>query len=192
MSHMLKVLFAVLGTIATGTALAVSTAGIPLPLNPIVCTTACNVSGLRVGQSAMIVKIANTNRANNATPALDPDLQFTGVPNGTYILDGQLQASLGAGGILWLFANASDSQPSGLTGLTFFTSGSCGATTSPVTLLASCINGTAGSNYYDSNGSLLVSAANWATIGIWWAQDISNAANTTVGLQSYLRLTRVN
>jgi len=191
MKYLQKVLLALLGVVSAGCASAVTSTGI-LPLNPIMCTTACNVAGIRVGQSALIVKIASTNRASNATPAIDPDLQFNNVPNGTYVIDGQLIAALGAGGILWTFQNGSGSQPSGTTGLTFFTTSSCGATTSPIQPTTSCINGTAGSDFYDTNGTLLVTAANWATIGYWWCQDVSNVANTTINLGSYFRLTRVN
>ena len=69
--------------------------GFPPAAKPfqIVCTTACNVSALKPGFSAVINKGTTTGRTSVTAISPDPDLQFTNMPSGNYILHGYVVGS---------------------------------------------------------------------------------------------------
>lgn len=56
----------------------------PVPAVAAQCTTACSGAGLRVGQSIVVYKSASTARTSTVVTAVDPDLQVTSLPAGTY------------------------------------------------------------------------------------------------------------
>lgn len=64
---------------------------VAVALAPLVSVgSALNISTIAVGQSAYVYKTASTARTSNATAALDPVLQFTNAPAGTYLTEGAL------------------------------------------------------------------------------------------------------
>lgn len=161
------------------------------------CTTACSLSGMTVGMTASIAKGTTTNRASTTSTALDPDLQFTNVPLGTYLVTGAISETSGAGGLI----STPVAVGTALLNVTSEESGVqvCGSTTIPTT--GAVGNGNSfvtGFNCPAANaaimasftGNLVVTTA--GSLGFSWAQNVSNAANTTINAGSVITLRRVN
>lgn len=192
-----SLLFARSGTIFISTDNGVTTAVLN---GTITCATACNASSLKVGQTAIISKTAPTTRTSNATPALDPDLQFTGVPAGDYQVTAYLfwSAATGGGfqfGITNTAALTNGSGSNAQSGTYNGYIGTCTPSTSVQTfsivtsgVTVTCT--TTSTGFSQVNASM--SASTSGTVGVNWAQNTSNASGTTLsGLGSWLQLTRV-
>jgi hypothetical protein len=76
------------------------------------CNTACNITGISIGQSAYISPTSATTRTSTTSLALDTNLQFTNMPAGQYSVSGFLAFTTGAGGAAWF------DSCTGVTGLT--------------------------------------------------------------------------
>lgn len=143
------------------------------------------------------VKPADTSRNSTTTTDLDPDLQFTNVPAGTYAVDAyiyfvsaatpDLKLSLGASAAVTLgtYGVIVEGQSTGLT-----------AGNSNVDNFRTA----AGGNTYPADGTndncliirgTLVLGNSTTEIYVQWAQNTSDAANTTLKRGSWLRLTKL-
>jgi hypothetical protein len=153
-------------------------------IGPIVCTTACSLTGMVVGQTAIITKTSNTSRASTTTTTADPDLVFTNVPNGTYHIWYTVNFSSGAGGVrmspvlsgAYNFAGAQNCFGVAAGVSTFSSSG------------VTVCNSTSGL-LETSQGTGTASGAN--AIAIFWAQSSSNVANTTLVAGSDIIVQRI-
>jgi hypothetical protein len=153
----------------------------PAAPKPIICTTACAVPGLKVGQLAVITKGTTTNRASTISPTNDPDLQFTSVPAGTYILELNVLGNWGAGGMAVLPMNAVVSSFAGGgvmlcgTSNTAVTDTNNGSNVNGYLCASSASASPVGMQFH---GMLVTSSS--LTIPVAWAQNISNATNSSV------------
>lgn len=168
-------------------------------LSAIVCTTACNVSTLAVGQTAVAYKIADTNRASTVTPALDPDLQFTNVPIGAYKYSALVyfnSPSSSQGFLMDMFYSgtigAGNANTATVTG--GYHGGACpsvtsefaGVTTAHVGLLVCAASG----GYIPFTEAPLLTTS-IGTFGVDWSQNTSNATNVTMLTGAWITLTRL-
>lgn len=159
-----------------------------------ITTTGISVSGgivfqnMNIRANSSVVKATATNRVNNSVTN-DPDLVI-GLPSaGTYAFQLFLICPTGAGGISatmactnvtsggWYATGALAGAPMALTGVLAlngggFSSGSAGA-----------------NNVVEITGTVIVSAV--AALSLQWAQQTTNAANTTVNAGSYLIITKL-
>lgn len=169
----------------------------------ITCTTACNISAIAVGQSAYINKGTQTDRASTVTPALDPDLQFTNAPAGTYTVKGRIMFGATGGGLaanLFSSVAATNATNNGGVWIGPASAASCGSTDTIVgrgldtthTLSYTCtVSGAPQVHFIISNFEYLPSAGS-GSFGLDWSQASSNATNTSVYVSSWLQITRLN
>ena len=155
-------------------ALAQSGGGFP-PAAPkmIVCTTTCNVQGLKVGGQAAIALTSQTV-ANNATLTVN-SLNFSSMPIGSYLLTMVIPVLPSAGGFAfgWTSCTQMDQTGAGVVAL---------ATTSAPTGVVSC----ATTNGAQAQTALAVITVNiainnavaFATSTFAWSQNTSNATGT--------------
>lgn len=155
------------------------------------CQTACNVVGMPVGQTARVMKVAATNRASTTAITADPDLQFTNVPIGRYILRMGIDATFGGGGFQFTLSNVTTAGsgvaiiPNNCTGAS--TAGVVGSVTLTATPIISCT--VAANASYTLNTGILVSAL--GTVSFNWAQAASNATPSAANPDSFLELVRL-
>lgn len=162
-----------------------------------VCTTACNVSGMSIGQTAYIIKGTTTNRASNTTSSADPDLQFTNVPIGTYDAHMVWQAldattntqafrfTMGftSGGSIIGMCNIGPAiQPATASNFTVWFVGSD-------TVLPSGTYAVGSNTSNTCDG--LITYTNAGTMSFNWAQSTTSANNTSVISGSFFKITRI-
>lgn len=170
------------------------------------CTTACSVAGMQVGARARILKGTTTSRASTTTNSLDPDLQFTNMPAGTYAVSARIMfTSVGGGWSSQPFSSVALS--GGGTGIE--TSGyqaaapgggSCGAAYTMTSIAVATAHGigtytctsTGGGAMMYSWINLNYTPSATANFGLDWAQQTSNVTAATVMLGSYVEITRLN
>lgn len=165
----------------------------------IVSTTITNLAGMPVGQRAFIIKTGQTNRASTATIAADPDLGFTNVPIGIYLVEA----------MVFIFAGSTTNGGIQI-GLQSSTTGigiTCGTTSrgvlnqvaqaeqsydggqGGVTRSAATVNGNYEGDWLRYAGTL--DAASVGSFYVTWAQQTPNANATIVLRGSYISLTRL-
>jgi hypothetical protein len=168
--------------------------GVAAPAGPITCTTACSGASLVVGQSLYLNKGTSTSRNTTTTQTIDPDLNVTATPSGYFIVDISLYFGAGAnaGGYRAVLNNG----------------GACN-TGLPVSGYWQYNNNTPAMKRGDAANAINFTSAStseWVTfhgtlqgnagISVCWAQDTSNATNTTLnsfgGIGTFIVLTRVN
>jgi len=150
------------------------------------CTTACNVAGMAVGDFATIKKTAATSRASTTTSTADGDLQFTNVPIGEYIISLYLTFGDGAGGSRWRITSPSSDG-------TMTAAQNCQGVANSVIISANGVDNTCASVTNErAGGSGYTRLTGAGTVSLDWAQNTSNAANTTLDFRSWVRLERVN
>ncbi len=147
-----------------------------------ICTTACSGATLQAGQAIAIYKANLTSRTSLTVPAIDPDLQVTGLAAGTYRVTLHISwepVTLATQGLSWYIKGATTIgavtgscviAPNTGTGVVQ----SWGEGTVAVTL-----TGTANTNNYLDCWALLTQTSS-GTIGFYWAQDVTNADATDV------------
>lgn len=181
------------GTLQVGGVDVVTTAN-----QTIVCTTACDVSSIAVGQSAIVKKPSNESTNTDTTLSDDTDLQFTSVPVGTYTLEGYIQVILATTttqGFKYLMSGSNVGYEIGnciLKSTTLpsqtNTIGAFGGTT--IQLTGTHINAANTNHPLTCQGFAVISSSTGSII-LQWAQSSSNANNTSVTDNSWLRITRV-
>lgn len=163
----------------------------------IVSTTATSLAGMPVGQRAFISKAVSTSRASTVAPTVDPDLQFTNAPGGTYMVEVLLQLYGGGnstnGG--WrgnLFSSGGGNGGYIITGwlnaaltVTPFAS----LALSPGTGVNGPLGGLSPTDWLLFTG--FITGSGVGTIGVGWAQNTSSAVNTWVQAGSYITVTRL-
>lgn len=160
----------------------------PAQPKDIYCTTACPVSGIKVGQNALIMKGNTTSRASTTTLTADPDLQFTSIPLGQYNIESFIQfsgASAGGDNQDWAATAASFFDLNVVTlcsgtGLVTFVTATGQST--GCTSLTTTVN-----NIYQRGIANSLSG----TLSINWAQNSSNATASALTNTSFLRITRM-
>lgn len=184
-----------IGTNATARVIVASNGVVSFPGNTCSTGGTCDVSSMAIGSWVSAIKEANTNRISSTTLTVDDDLIYSNVPAGYYRLRGflnidnagaagftmQMQTSVAFGteslgtGILSCngTVNAQGFQYSGATAVTV---GTCAATSDD------------GAVTFELNFDV----GSTATVALYWAQQTSVAANTTLRRGSYLELTRLN
>jgi hypothetical protein len=155
-------------------------------LPTIVCTTTCSASGLLVGQTLIIQKASSTSRNTTVAIAADGDLILTTLPTGSYTITGAVTFTAGAGGFKYEIgpSSCSGSNNGGVVG----SAQTATTVTQNVAINTQLFAGT-GDTAVFSGASALSNQ-----IAVCWAQDASNAANSTLlgGGQSYLQVTRTS
>lgn len=156
---------------------------------PISCTTACNATGLAIGQTATIVKGTTTNRTSSTTLTSDPDLQFTSLPAGTYIINlfiASGSAAGGANGLKWQLnsiMSACNGFGDGVVNSALYNLNSLGcgvAVQSPISA----------QDNWGFTGTFITASS--STQALNWAQNVSSASTTSVFAGSSFTITRVN
>jgi hypothetical protein len=163
-------------------------------LKPLVSSgAALDMSTIAVGQSAIIYKTASTARTNDNVLTIDPVLQFTSAPAGTYLTEGVL--------IVEQADNAADFKVSWPRGVdysgTVHVLGVDNTATQTEFVFAflssgqEIENGSAGSSTQgiEVRGTEVATAGQ--TLGPLWAQATSNGNATTMKAGSWLKVTRV-
>ncbi|MCX4232799.1 hypothetical protein [Streptomyces ortus] len=160
------------------------------------------VSGWNV--PAYVYKAASTDRGSTTTLTADPDLTFTLAANAVYIVEFHLFVGSGATGLM----TTDWTVPSGATGFKALTGpASTAAGDGGAHNLGDDVNGrfgvhgfatTATYGYRNANTNLLhaietgtVITTTGGTCTLRWAQAVSNATNTRMGLGSWARATRI-
>lgn len=138
-------------------------------------------------------KTGNTGRQNNATPSDDPHIVGIELDAGVYTISGFLTWNPGAGG--FRFAVQSSIAPIAET-LAGMGNASTGTVANPTTFptiavspTSAVVTSTSGSNALHLMGFVEFDAA--AVIDLQWAQNVSNAATTTLVNSSWLAFTLV-
>jgi hypothetical protein len=161
------------------------TANLTLP----VLTVAAD--GLMTGRglASSAIKTADTSRASTATLAVDPNLQISLPAVGSYVVRARLDFDAGAGGIRWAWSGGA-TVSSGRCNYRLenagvgIGAGALGRQNKGVTVTWSAV----GESIAIECG-ITISAT--GTLTLEWAQNTSNAANTTVLAGSYLSALRV-
>lgn len=149
--------------------------------------SAPSLSTVGAGGSATAFKAAATGRTSSSLVA-DPDLQFALAANALYALTGAINVGDAGGGGGWRAQNGTG--PAGATGeLTF---AGLNASFNDLSLAGSSTYtiGTSGTRTVAVNGYIKTAG----TAGTWslnWGQSVA-AGTTTVGVGSWLKLTRLN
>lgn len=174
------------------------------PVTAILCTTACNISTIKVGQSAYIIKGTGTSRASTVALTLDPDLQFTNIPiNESFVFTltigvitttttaQSFQYDMGSAAVSpfgWCYLGGPTTTGAGNT-----TGWNAGVGNAGSGFQAPAANFTASlANQMNCSGAFKMSSA--GTFGLFWAQAVSNANTTSIsgGSQSSaLYVTRI-
>ncbi len=141
-------------------------------------TVAGNLTVTGVGQQRTVVKPAGTSRNTTVVPASDPDLTFPVVTGATYLVECVVAWANGGGGF-----RATWSVPAGAS-MVWTDNDGAGAAAASSTVTFSATTGTT------LKGALVV-AATAGDLTLQWAQNTSNAADTTLRGGCYLSLTRV-
>ncbi len=165
----------------------------PVQVIPLVGSDAAlNISSLSVGHSAFIAKTTDTTRTGTTAQALDPVLQFTNAPAGTYAVQGSiffLSPSAADFAIAWpRIASAS-----GLMSILGFDSLVAPVGSIAGLLMSSTVQvfDTTVNIIYCGNVNGVETATAGQTLGPTWAQSVSNGGNTKVLAGSWLRVTRL-
>lgn len=157
------------------------------------CTTACDVTAMPVGATAQIMKTAQTARASNTVQTADPDLQFTNVPIGRYILKISTEAEWNAttAGFVSTVSNVSN-----LAG-TVINQLDCTGTSTAATLFRSTLpalqtcQSTAASGFTHNLVEAGVLVSGVSTVSLNWAQNVSSPSASALDVNSYMQLTRL-
>lgn len=150
-------------------------------------TSAPSGAGMRVGDTIRVKKAADTSRASTITPTADPHLQVTGLPSGVYSLRKLLIFSSGAGGDRTQIDVSSATQMNG-NGVKFCTTGGATAFAQGEGNAQTC----AGVSSSHRGATYVTEPASSGTIAVLWAQNTSDAANTTLLSQSWIEVTRLD
>jgi hypothetical protein len=151
----------------------------------VICSTACNVAGMAIGQTVYISPTGVTSRSSTTTVTLDSNLQFTNVPVGYYAVNGTMFFSSTGGGAAW---NTVCSATVGLSFPVVTSSGEeqsdfvmdSGAPTPYVTLPTGGYSSYHGLWIFTSTG----------TAGICWAQNTASGNASSLEF-AYISLTRM-
>lgn len=180
----------------------VNAATVSAPLGPKVlrCTTACNIAGLRPGDTAIIYTLASTTRTSTTTPTADANLAFTNAPNGaSYLIDVDLrwnQGGVTTNGIqAYISSLATTASPEFVCRTETNTTSANASETANGTGFATILTFTASAGggldrHITCTGRVTTFAGN-ASFEIAWAQAASIATATTIVNGSWLRITRV-
>lgn len=147
------------------------------------CTAACDLTGLLVGQSAMIRKPNTQSVTSSTTLTADNELQFSNAPTGGYIMEGLYQVTDGGGGVRVGFSAS---------GVSATGNASCGGTLQVLSVTTTnpgamqCA--TAATSVFTYQGIITRGTAGFITV--MFAQQTSNVAATTMGTDSFVMLTR--
>jgi hypothetical protein len=171
------------GTVNSQTGYFVNNVAIP---PPIMCTTACSVAGMLIGQTAIVAKGTNTSRISVATTSADPDLQFTSAPAGQYAISFFLDQSGGAGGFRYVLTGAGNNN--GLQGTMSCAGGVGDVATHVIALNATQCNATSG-GFASLAGAVTTNAS--GVISLDWGQATSTASNSTMLNDSWIEITRI-
>jgi hypothetical protein len=167
--------------------------------NDLNCTTACNVTGMGIGQSAFIVKGGITTRQSVIVPANDPDLQYTNVPAGTY----QFSVDVNYGcanttlGMNWNVNYSGTTTAGWYSGNTVQNNTTAGVVTLTEAAAATTVQQTvvaAGCGLLPTNALMLeglITVSTTGTLAFSWSQATSTALNLSIGIPSYMNLLRV-
>lgn len=146
-------------------------------------------AGMLVGDTIRISKSADESRASTITPAVDTHLQVTALPAGHYAVKAYLYFTDGAGGHRMRFDISGADNIRG-TGTRQCTTGGSTAVAHDEGFDLICAG--AGSGQFFLGGGTEKPTAAATTISIFWAQNTSNAAATTLESFSWLEVTRLN
>ncbi len=164
-----------------------------IQVTPLISSDApLDISTLLPGHSAYIVKATDTIRTSNVTQTLDPALQFTNAPAGTYSTQGALifvsptaaefalawPRIAAAAGIVAIMGFDSLLSPVGAPGGLLMSS--------TVQVYDTTVN-----IVYYGNVQGVETATTGQTLGPTWAQSVSSGGNTKVLAGSWLRVTRL-
>lgn len=137
-----------------------------------------NLSVTGIGQQKFVAKASSTARNTTVTPAADPELVLTVDANSTYMVDCVLAWTSGGGGF-----RADWTAPAGATMVWTDNDGAgVGALGTDVTFAA-----TTGTSF----AGALVVGGTAGSITLRWAQNTSNAADTTLLAGCYLSVRKV-
>lgn len=156
----------------------------------IYCNAACDITGMAVGQQAIIKKPSTENKASTTTATLDTDLTFTGYSAGNaFTIQGYLTFTEGGGGYRWKINSANSTWRT--------MAGHCSVANVPA--MVDSTGGGAGTDITCATGNgTRVSFNGYHSIvsgstglGVRWAQNTSNAANTGLTADSWIMITRI-
>jgi hypothetical protein len=152
----------------------------------IYCTTACDITGIALGQSAIISKGTLTSVTSDNTPNADPDLQFSGVPaNGLFAIEATIETTdAGTGGF--------KSQWSGLNNYNLEGKHWCNGAIVNVMHIstAGTLDCTTGATQALVFQGTIERVGSVGTIVFFWSQNTSNPAATAVAVGSVFKITR--
>lgn len=163
------------------------------PFVQIICANtgaACNVSALKVGSSAAIWTTTQTSRASTVTLAVDPNLNFSNVPVGTYtfVLSTDMTCAGNNGGIDWSMTFLSGS----IAAQGSYVAGSVAAIV-PFMQGTSVFGASTAGNCETLTLTGTVHLTVAGTFAMQWAQSSSNVTSTTVPQNiGTFTLTRIN
>jgi hypothetical protein len=155
---------------------------------------ALNISAIVVGQVAYIYKNANTSRTTDDTLTIDPVLQFTNAPAGTYATEGTISFSNADSTADFQISWPRAVDDSGVMSLAGYDNT---ATASDVALpFRSAAQEISPSSGGSSTAALSVTGIEVATagqtLGPLWAQATAHASATAVRAGSWLKVTRLS
>jgi hypothetical protein len=158
-------------------------------------TASLSAANILPGQTYVAWNSATNSRASTTSQVIDPVLQLTAIPAGTYSLSGAAQFLAGStsSGIEATFGNSSGTVGTSTICLTLWNSIGTVTPYSGQFLPGTGAIAIAGGSYLHYtltlNGAFTVTAA--AAIGFYWAQDVSNASALVMQIGSTLGLTRL-
>jgi len=152
----------------------------------VVCTTACSIAPIVVGQTYLVYKTTNTSRASNTVDGADPDLTFNSVPQGQYLVEFGFNFTTGAGGYKFQISATGNNNIN--TGTQNCGGVGVGVFGNAPTVSNNCATTSAG---YGTGQGHIITNAGAGAITFAWSQNSSNAANTTLASPSYLAVTRL-
>lgn len=157
-------------------------------------TAPVSAVGLAVGQSVTVTRSASLSKTTNIVPAIDPVLQVTNIPVGTYklaVVAGFLASGGGPGCQAGFAASAGTITPGGtFIGSQIYASVGTGQQNSSAASNSMVTDTSAAANYtVTMNGVMQISVI--ATVGLYWSQGVSSASATVLEPGSSLTLTRI-
>jgi hypothetical protein len=162
------------------------------------CSTACNISGLKVGYSAIVISGSSTSRTSSTTFSADTNLQFTNVPAGAYVFSAYLTwTDASAGGAQWTFVNTGGGTSTGVIGGTQMCNEAQGATATSAwgtttTFNALCSTHATSVDTASMYGAVVYNPVVSSTLSLTWAQNTSNATSSTLASGNVMTVTRIN
>lgn len=169
---------------------------VQVALRPLISVgAALNISSIAVGQSAIIYKNTGTTRTSLDAPTADDILIFTNAPSGTYITEGVLvveqESNVADFKLGWPRATAEEVGILTITGeddaATLSTQGAFFSITAQTLSVPS-----GGPSKLVISVTGIEASSGAQTLGPQWSQGTSEANDTTLHAQSWLKVTRVS